>query len=108
MLSREDKRRAFYIVMNGFMERYAAEIIGPGMSDARLTECIQRMMQFRLIWGGPGRFSGRCQPDGLKIWAGPTPLEQFASPVLAGDEVLRMTRAEYEIADPTATQLALF
>jgi len=55
MLTREEKRRAFLIVMNGFMERYADEIEGPGMSDARLAACIAGMMRFRLVWGGPGR-----------------------------------------------------
>ena len=90
------------------MQRYAAEIEGPGMTDARLTECIQRMMSFRVIWGGPGRFSGRCDADNLKIWAGPTPLEEFSSPILTGDELLRMARAEYEIPNPDEPQLALF
>jgi len=66
MVTREDKRRAFLIVMSGFMERYAPEIEA-GMTDARLRECIQRMMRFRVIWGGPGRFSGRCDPGNLKI-----------------------------------------
>lgn len=108
MLSRNEKRRAFLIVMSGFMERYAAEIEGLGMTEERLAECIARMMQFRLIWGGPNRFSGRCDPKGLKIWAGPTPLAQSRLPILAGCEVLQMARAEYEIQDPETKQLALF
>jgi hypothetical protein len=46
MLTRDEKRRAFLIVMNGFMEKYAAEIEGAGMSDERLVSCIARRMKF--------------------------------------------------------------
>jgi len=66
------------------------------------------MMQRRLIRGGPNRFSGQCDPAALKVFAGPTPLEISAVPVLAGDEILRLARAEYEIPNPDDNQLTLF
>ena len=67
MVTSEEKRRAFLIVMQWFEAKYAAEIESESMSDNRLTECIARTMQFRVIWGGPKRFSGRCKPEGLRI-----------------------------------------
>jgi len=69
MLTASDKRWAFLIVMSGFMERYAPEIEA-GMTDARLTECVRRMMRFRLIWGGPGRFQADAIQTGLKSGRG--------------------------------------
>jgi hypothetical protein len=107
MFTRGQKRRAFLIVMNGFMDRYCPEIEGPGMTDQRLAERIAERMSMRLIWAAPARFSGSCDPKNLKIFAGPCPLSQSPVPVLAGAALIKMARAKYEILDPASDQLTL-
>ena len=103
MFGREEKRRAMLIVLNGFMERHAAEI-ETGMTDERLKEAIAARMAMRLVWGGPGRFSGSCNPEQLQIFAGPTPLEIAERPIVAAEGLLKLVREEYGIPDPSAAQ----
>ena len=42
MVTKEERRLTFLIVMNGFMAMHVAELEGSGMSESRLTECIAR------------------------------------------------------------------
>jgi hypothetical protein len=73
-----------------------------------VSAAISALTPMRVIWGGPGRFSGSCDPKALKIFAGPCPLSVSSVPALAGHELLKMARAEYEIPDPAARQLTLW
>ena len=61
----------------------------------------------RLVWGGPGRFSGSCDPAKLLVFAGPAPLKIPKAPILTRHELVQMARSEYEIPDPSAIQLSL-
>lgn len=107
MVTIDEKRWVFLIATKFFEERFGDEMKN-GMNDERLKACLARTLSFRVVWGGPGKWSGRCDPEKMRIYAGPTPLEEFKKPVLEGDEILKMAREEYEIPDPLNPQMRLF
>ena len=51
--------------------------------------------------------SGECDPEGLKIFAGRTPLEINTKPIFEGQQTLAMVREIYGIPDPDKRQMIL-
>lgn len=106
-LTRDEKEHAFFIATRFFDEHYF-ENKRCGLSDEELTQALQKGLSVRRSWGGPGRFSGTCDPNGLKIYAGRCPLTVGSKPIFEGSVTLAMARALYDIADPNEAQQSLF
>ncbi len=106
-LSRDEKEYAFLVATKFFDEQYG-ETSAQGMSDTQLTEALINGLSRRLVWGGPGKMSGQCEPVGLKIYAGRIPLEVSETPIFEGEATLKMAREIYGIPDPDNLQMTLF
>lgn len=106
-LTPDEKQYAFLVATRFFDERYG-DTASQGMTDEQLTKALQDGLGRRVIWGGPGRMSGACQPDGLKIYAERNPFEVSTRPIFAGRTTLAMARVLYNIPDPDEVQQSLF
>jgi len=107
-LTPDEKAQAFRQATSGF-ERYFAEQISRGMSDAELAAALKQSLG---IFGGscgPGELAISFQGAGLKIWASHEIHNHVTTkPVFQGIATVHMAREIYRIPDPTDAQMPLF